>query len=432
MRDVCSLRLVRPAFVALVMVALLGSCARPDRRPLSVRQELPTSELAVQTAATGPDDAEATLILLLYWRRQAEEVKPHVEDISKRSKLFGDLAQHYHSLFVEMERVQRGGLELLARGDQDRAVARLNALWMALPVVTLQLNYVILASHAEDAGMVTTDWMAILGDMSRRTAPVLQTALGAGFDRREMETAAHRHRALVSELEERFPKIQADLARGGRWTKRGLYVADGVTMAVAAYDVLALLGRGVSRGPPPPVRFPALAGAGGAGTGVVVVPLEVMESMRELIRLGALSTATVSMGLTLMAGKPEAVGQQRPPPLSQPQAGGQGAPGPDPRIDGTQGLEHSWGQHAHEWFGRATRRSTHFEAWKALLKRAARSTQVFDWDTNGTATTAHLARMEGKWFVVQFWKEGVDAGKLATAFIPNQTQLGAILRRLGH
>jgi len=44
------------------------------------------------------------------------------------SKLFGDLAQHYRSLFAEMERVQRGGLEMLARGDQDRAAARLNAL----------------------------------------------------------------------------------------------------------------------------------------------------------------------------------------------------------------------------------------------------------------------------------------------------------------
>jgi len=415
---------VRSAVAVLGVAALLCSCATSGRRPPSARREHPAP--AVDSTASGPDDAEATLILLLYWRKQADEVKPHIADISNRSKLFGELADHYRSLFDEMERVQRGGLEMLAQGDQDRAVARLNALWMALPVATLQLNYVILASHAEDAGMVTTDWMAILGDMSRRTAPVLKAALGGKFDRHEMETAAHQHRALIAELEENFPKIQAALAKGGRWAERGIYVADGVTMAIAAYDALALLGRGVGpRLPPPAVRFPALAGAGGVGASVVVIPLEVLESLRELIRLGALSTATISMGLTLMTGKPEAVGKQR-------QASDQGASAPDPRIDGTDGLQHSWGQHAHEWFGRKVNASTHLEAWKVVLRRAARSTQILEWDTNSRPTVAHLARIEGKWFVVQFWKQGDKTGELATAFIPNQAQLGAMLRRLGH
>ena len=57
---------------------------------------------------------------------------------------------------------------------------------------------------------------------------------------------------------------------------------------------------------------------------------------------------------------------------------------------------------------------------------------MFDWDTGGRATVAHLARVEGKWFVVQFYKDGRYAGQLATAFVPNQAQLGSILRKLGH
>jgi hypothetical protein len=57
---------------------------------------------------------------------------------------------------------------------------------------------------------------------------------------------------------------------------------------------------------------------------------------------------------------------------------------------------------------------------------------VFDWDTRGQPTSAHLARAEGKWFVVQFFKEGPRAGELATAFIPNLAQLTTILRKLGH
>ena len=57
---------------------------------------------------------------------------------------------------------------------------------------------------------------------------------------------------------------------------------------------------------------------------------------------------------------------------------------------------------------------------------------MFAWDTGGRATVAHLARVEGKWFVVQFYKDGRYAGQLATAFVPNQAQLGSILRKLGH
>src|SRR3954468_7118306 len=159
--------MMRSVVAALGTAVLLCSCVTTGRRPLPGHRGRHAPAPAVKKAAPGPDDAEATLVLLLYWRKQSDEVKPHIADISNRSKLFGDLVQHYRSLFAEMEQAQGEGLELLARGDQDGAEARLNALGMALPVATLQLNSVILASHAEDAGMVTTDWMAILGDMSR-------------------------------------------------------------------------------------------------------------------------------------------------------------------------------------------------------------------------------------------------------------------------
>jgi len=110
-----------------------------------------------------------------------------------------------------------------------------------------------------------------------------------------------------------------------------------------------------------------LVGAGAGGGSVVVMSVEVLESLRELIRIGALSAATVSMGLTLMTGKPVAVGRQ---PASGPRANGQDTTAPDPRIDGAPGLDHSFGEHAPQWFGRPVPKRTHFEAWKALLRRA--------------------------------------------------------------
>ncbi|MBA3943779.1 MAG: hypothetical protein H0X37_04370 [Herpetosiphonaceae bacterium] len=102
------------------------------------------------------------------------------------------------------------------------------------------------------------------------------------------------------------------------------------------------------------------------------------------------------------------------------------------KIAGTRGLEHSFSEHAAQWFGREVPGSTYLPQWQALIERAAQSSEVFDWSTGAAKTTAHLARIDGKWFVVQFFKDGPRAGELATAFVPNQGQLAAMLRLLGH
>jgi hypothetical protein len=66
-----------------------------------------------------------------------------------------------------------------------------------------------------------------------------------------------------------------------------------------------------------------------------------------------------------------------------------------------------------------------------MVTQASKSKLSFDWDTRGAPTIAHLARIDGKYFVVQFFKTGPRAGQLATAFIPNNAQLGAMLRAAG-
>jgi Domain of unknown function (DUF4157) len=93
-----------------------------------------------------------------------------------------------------------------------------------------------------------------------------------------------------------------------------------------------------------------------------------------------------------------------------------------------EGLNHSFDRHAAQWFGRQVARETHFAAWRALVERAAASKTVLAWSTGAADTIAHLAYIDGKPFVVQFFKE---TGELATAFVPNQDQLGAMLRMLG-
>ncbi len=99
-------------------------------------------------------------------------------------------------------------------------------------------------------------------------------------------------------------------------------------------------------------------------------------------------------------------------------------------IRDTEGLTSSFDKHAAQWFGRRVFKATDMEAWTLLIERAARSSKSFDWDSRGTPTTAHLARIDGKYFVVQFHRGGDQAGELLTAFVPNSSELGAMLRKL--
>jgi RHS repeat-associated protein len=101
------------------------------------------------------------------------------------------------------------------------------------------------------------------------------------------------------------------------------------------------------------------------------------------------------------------------------------------KIAGTDGLIHSFDRHAAQWFGRGVQKSTHLQQWQDLVTKASASGKVFDWSTQGAATTAHLSRIDGKYFVTQFFKDGPRAGELATAFVPNNSQLSAMLRALG-
>jgi hypothetical protein len=63
--------------------------------------------------------------------------------------------------------------------------------------------------------------------------------------------------------------------------------------------------------------------------------------------------------------------------------------------------------------------------------RAAMSGKTVEWSVGDAATIGHPARIEGKYFFVQFYKDGPRAGELATAFVLNQRQLTAILGAIG-
>jgi len=100
---------------------------------------------------------------------------------------------------------------------------------------------------------------------------------------------------------------------------------------------------------------------------------------------------------------------------------------PKPNIT-QHGLEHSFDRHAEQWFGRPVTKTDKLGEWQALIERASRSKQAFEWSSGTTLTHARLARIEGKWFVAQFDR---SSGNLVTAFVPSNDQLSSMLRKLG-
>ena len=208
----------------------------------------------------------------------------HLSEVSDRSKLFGPDIRRLERMLDGFERIKVEGLERLKRRDRAGAWARLNALVLALPVMAIQLAYLATASHAEDTGVVTTHWMGMLETMRLGTEPVLDAMVG--FDVRRMEAAAAKHRQDLVELQEALPKLQKSMLVGARWTEKSLLLANGVMAAVSVYDMAAVLeGMGGGPGSTVEVSFPALAGAGANG-GVVVLSTDLLEALRELVRIG--------------------------------------------------------------------------------------------------------------------------------------------------
>jgi hypothetical protein len=93
---------------------------------------------------------------------------------------------------------------------------------------------------------------------------------------------------------------------------------------------------------------------------------------------------------------------------------------------------HVFDKHAHEWFGIKSRdvfrpSAAQVKAFQDVIERVGRSGKSFEWSVQGDATVARLAKVDGKYFVVQHYK---DTGVLATAFIPKGSQLRAMLKAL--
>ncbi|WP_437895731.1 RHS repeat domain-containing protein [Sorangium sp. So ce124] len=77
------------------------------------------------------------------------------------------------------------------------------------------------------------------------------------------------------------------------------------------------------------------------------------------------------------------------------------------QIADTPGLQHSFSRHANQWFGGEVTPRTHMSQWQALVERTAASSKQVAWSTGDAATVGHLARIDGKYFLHSFTREGL-------------------------
>jgi len=245
---VCS----RPALLAAIALLSLSSCATTSRPLSPVLQG--KEACAGDLCAPGVDDREQGEVLFEQLGRDAASVRAHLADVSNRSTLFGPDIERLNRMFDGFERVKREGLERLRSGDREGAWARLNALILGLPVMTLQLEYLVTASRAEDAGVSSSVWLSMLDDLKVRTEPFLVSMVD--FNVKRMNVAAQTYGKELIDFQKALPEVQRSMLKGARWSERAIFWGNAVMAAATAYELAVAfrsLGGGPGRGDPSPV-----------------------------------------------------------------------------------------------------------------------------------------------------------------------------------
>jgi len=268
-------------------------------------------------AAPLSTEAQSFIDLLAVVSQATEDVALAVGRIDNRSRLFDADIARFRGYLAWMRTTNAGGVALVGQADRERdpaarkaklerAAVRLEALVLAVRVLALQVDFEIVASAAENAGQVSTQWQDQLHEVDRKTGPVLDAA--ESMDRGRMEVMARAHRIEMDQLRaEVLPRWLERLHLGAEWSRKSIKVADYASMVVGAYESYGAIRAMGGGGGGITFTFPGIGGvAGGAAemTAVTIRP-EVLEALRHLVQIGAISNTVLSAGLGPSAALPE-------------------------------------------------------------------------------------------------------------------------------
>ncbi len=257
-------------------------------------------------AAAPPSKKQAFLDLEKLLDQELTQIQGNIGSISNKSLIFTDAIAHAHRQVAVVRAILTEGHRLIEEADKltgaaadkkfDEASARYEAVMLGAPVVHWQMAYFIVASAAEDARVPSREYVKLLFVFDTEMVPLVEGFLS--LDRAKIASAAALAPAKFRLLRDTLEKFVADVKVGAAVSAKVIAALDAALIVYSIYQAGRAIGA-ARGGPPATFQVPVIGGVtGGAATLVTVsIPAEVLEAIRQLIAIGAISASVVNLGV---------------------------------------------------------------------------------------------------------------------------------------
>jgi hypothetical protein len=299
---------------ATTMLGQEASTVSPLGAGVHIQRQAASSEVAPAVSSEAEDYRNLSEAL----REQINVIETNLNGISNRSLLFTLDIDLMHQAIDLLTRIRKEGDDLVAAAEMstgtqrsasfEKASARYEAVLILTQLSHLLVNFYIVADLAETAGLPGGHLEEIFSSLGKDTRSISRSVVG--FDRQKMAQAASQAIGTVQRHVEFLEKWAKSIEGGIPLSRRAVAAANYITIIFSLYTA----GRAIaaSRGGPPAATFrlPTIVGVTAGGTAVgaqIVVSAEMLESIRQLIRIGAISGAVASFSGGTISAVPQPV-----------------------------------------------------------------------------------------------------------------------------
>jgi hypothetical protein len=279
-----------------------GRVAEPSLEPMARSVEI---KLAVPHGGpAGIAQAYAEVAKLL--EQQLAQIDANISKIGNRQKVLTADIERAKATVAGLNGWVQEGRALVAEAELatgaardaklDAASARFEGVILYAQVTFYDVAFLIVADVADDAGVPSNLWMRLLSAHESEMRP-LRSAVKA-LDRKAMAAAAASGAGKFKAATKLMNDFIAQMKIGAKLSGQVIAALDAAMIVYSIYQAGGAI-RSSRGGPGVTVRVAAIGEiSGGAAAGVAVtIPAEVLEAIRQLIRIGAISSAVVSMGV---------------------------------------------------------------------------------------------------------------------------------------
>jgi hypothetical protein len=255
-----------------------------------------------------------------------------VRSIGDRQRVFTDAKRAIERNAIPMIRdliaVSRRAIALAesATDECDRAeymaqaAAGLEAALILVNIERIEVSYLTVANAAEDAGHPSALTVGILAAMEKSLEPIVSAALS--LDPERIAEAMKEHAPALEHAHEFLPKWAIRIDRGAELSAKAIAALDSAMIVLSAYQGARTIAGAASRGTPIAMGGAGVGATGALAAGRIAVSAEMLEALRQLIRMGAISNVLISSSASSVAN----LGPQATPEASQAKAHSAGDP----------------------------------------------------------------------------------------------------------